>query len=277
MKSFFATTTAMAMTVSAVAPAFAECTNDVWNHVMETGVLTVGVKADYMPWGFRETDGSIVGMEIDMAQLAADAMGVELETIAVVASNRMQFLEQGQIDMMIATMTDRLDRREIVGIVGPNYYSSGTNILAPDALDFTDWSQLEGQPVCGVQGAFYNQIVEERYGAEVVAFAGTAEARQALRDRRCVAFVYDDSSIMATLATGEWEGFGMPLATEDDAPWGLAVPLAEAECVFGNFMSGLQYNWHRDGTLVALEAEWGIQATPYLARMNEDLADHLAE
>ena len=46
----------------------------------------------------------------------------------------MQFLEGGRIDLMIATMSDRTDRREIVGIVGPNYYSSGTNVMTPKAL-----------------------------------------------------------------------------------------------------------------------------------------------
>ena len=107
----------------------AACSNDVWNKVMERGTIVVGVKADYKPWGFRDTDGSIVGMEIDIAQAAADAMGVELETVAVQSSNRMQFLEQGKIDMMIATMSDREDRREIVGITLPNYYTSGTNIM----------------------------------------------------------------------------------------------------------------------------------------------------
>ena len=129
-----------------------------------------------------------------MAKDVAATMGVELEVVAVQSSNRMQFLEQGKIDLMIATMSDRADRREIVGIVGPNYYTSGTNILAPDALDFTDWEQLRDRPVCGKQGAFYNQIVEERYGAKIVAFTGNAEAKQALRDKKCVAFVYDDSS-----------------------------------------------------------------------------------
>ncbi len=275
MNKFLTSATAVAVAFASTAPAFAECTNDTWNKVMSSGKLTVGVKADYKPWGFRDSDGKIVGMEIDMAQDVADAMGVELELVPVVASNRMQFLEQGQIDLMIATMTDRADRREMVGIVGPDYYSSGTNILAPKALGFSDWSDLQGRPVCGVQGAFYNQIIEDKYGATIVAFQGTAEARQALRDKKCVAFVYDDSSIGAALASGEWDEFEMPLNTEDDAPWGLAVPKAEENCIFGNFMSGMQYNWHQDGTLIELEAKWGIKASPYLARMNEKLADHI--
>lgn len=256
--------------------AHAACTNDVWNKVMERGKVVVGVKADYKPWGFRNTDGEIVGMEIDLAQAAADAMGVELETVAVQSSNRMQFLEQGKIDMMIATMSDRADRREIVGITQPNYYTSGTNIMAPKALGFTNWEDLRGKPVCGKQGAFYNEVVTERYGVNIVAFTGNAEAKQALRDRKCVAWVYDDSSIGSDLSSGDFDDFEMPLASEDDNPWGLAVPLAEKECVFGHFMSGLTFNMHQSGQLVELEAKWGIKPTAYLADKNAAYSDWLA-
>ena len=278
MKKIIAGLAVSAIALSAVAATAAEqCTNDVWNKVMDRGKIVIGAKADYKPWGFRGSDGSLVGMEADMAQEVADTLGVELELVAVQSSNRMQFLEQGKIDLMIATMSDRADRRAIVGIVGPNYYTSGTNLLAPDALNFTEWEQIRGKPVCGKQGAFYNQIVEKRYGAVVIAFTGNAEAKQALRDKKCVGFVYDDSSIMADLASGNWEGFGMPMPTEDDNPWALAVPKAEQNCVFGRFMSGMQYNWLKDGTLVELEAKWGIQPTAFLATQKERFKDWLEE
>lgn len=257
--------------------AHAACTNDVWNKVMERGKVVVGVKADYKPWGFRNTDGSIIGMEIDLAQAAADAMGVELETVAVQSSNRMQFLEQGKIDMMIATMSDRADRRQIVGITQPNYYTSGTNIMAPKALGFSSWEDLRGKPVCGKQGAFYNEVVTERYGVNIVAFTGNAEAKQALRDKKCVAWVYDDSSIGSDLSSGEFDDFEMPLASEDDNPWGLAVPLAEKDCVFGHFMSGLTFNMHQSGKLMELEAKWGIKPTAYLADKKAAYSDWLAD
>ena len=278
MKKFIAGLAASAIALGAVAATAAEqCTNDVWNKVMQRGKIVVGVKADYKPWGYRSSDGSLVGMEIDMAREVADTLGVEIDIVAVQSSNRMQFLEQGKIDLMIATMSDRKDRRAIVGIVGPNYYTSGTNLLAPDALNFTEWEQIRGKPVCGKQGAFYNQIVEKRYGALIIAFTGNAEAKQALRDKKCVGFVYDDSSIMADLASGNWEGFGMPMPTEDDNPWALAVPKAEQNCVFGRFMSGMQYNWLKDGTLVELEAKWGIQPTAFLATQKERFKDWLEE
>ena len=211
-----------------------------------------------------------------MAQDVADAMGVKLELVAVQSSNRMQFLQQGKIDMMIATMSDRKDRRKIVGIVQPNYYTSGTNVMSPKALKIRKWTDLTGKPVCGKQGAFYNKIVSKRYNAKIVAFTGNAEAKQALRDRKCIAWVYDDSSIMSDLSSGHYNDFEMPLASEDDNPWGLAVPLGERGCVFGNFMSGMTYNWHQSGRLIALEKKWGIQATKYLADKNKKLNDWLA-
>ncbi|HCB32312.1 MAG TPA: ABC transporter substrate-binding protein, partial [Deltaproteobacteria bacterium] len=86
---------------------------------MKRGKIVIGVKADYKPWGYRNTAGGLVGMEIDMAKDVADAMGVKLELVPVQSSNRMQFLEQGKTDMMIATMSDRVDRRKIVGITQP--------------------------------------------------------------------------------------------------------------------------------------------------------------
>ena len=267
---------ASAMIVATSASA-AECTNDVWKKVMTRGKMVVGVKADYKPWGYRNVSGAIIGMEIDMAQAAADAMGVELETVAVQSSNRMQFLEQGKIDMMIATMSDRPDRRKIVGITQPNYYTSGTNVMSPKAIGLKDWTALTGKPVCGKQGAFYNKIVSERYGAEVVAFTGNAEAKQALRDKKCIAWVYDDSSIMSDLTSGNWDDYEMPLSSEDDNPWGLAVPLAEKDCVFGHFMSGLTFNMHQSGAMIELEKKWGIQATAYLADKNEKFADWISE
>ena len=245
--------------------------NDRLMKVLNRGKIVIGVKADYKPWGFRDTSGKLVGMEIDMAQDVADALGVELDLVPVQSSNRMQFVQQGKVDMMIATMSDKADRRKVVGIIDPNYYTSGTNVLASKKAGLKKWEDLRGKPVCGKQGAFYNKPVSQRYGAKIVAFVGNAEAKQALKDGRCVAWVYDDSSIMADLASGDWDGYEMPMMTEDDTPWGLAVPLEERDKLFGRFMAGMIYEWHQSGRLIELEKKWGIQPTAYLKQMNERL------
>jgi len=255
----------------------ATCTNESVKRIFERGTVKVGVKADYKPWGFKNAEGTLVGMEVDMAQAVAETLGVELETVAVESSNRMQFLQDGKIDVLIATMSDRADRRESIGIVQPNYYTSGTNILVPKSSGLTTWEELNGAKVCGKQGAFYNRVVADRYGAEVVEFTGNAEAKQALRDSGCAAWVYDDSSIMSDLSSGEWESYEMPLPSEDATPWALAVSLEDRDCVLGNMMSGLQYNWLQSGALIELEEKWGIQATQYLQDQKERFKDWMAQ
>ena len=78
---------------------------------------------------------------------------------------------------------------------------------------------------------------------------------------------------MSDLSSGNYDTYEMPLASEDDNPWGLAVPLPEKDCIFGNFMSGLTYNLHESGKLIELEKKWGIQATQYLQDQNKRFAD----
>lgn len=249
--------------LAATAPANADTLRD----VIESGTLTVGVKADYKPYGYLDTNGNVVGIEPDLAQDAANVLGVELELIEVVASNRMQFLEQGRIDVMIATMTDTMERRGVVEILNPDYYSSGTNILARKSSEFSDWSDLDGVPVCGVQGAFYNRKTEEEFGADIVGFTGTSEALNALQQGRCAAFVYDDSFLNSRLQEDSWADYEMPLETIDDAPWGMAVKTGET--AMAAFMSGMIVHWHTTGRIVELEEEYGIEPVPFTRRMHE--------
>src|SRR6185436_12301669 len=143
--------------------------------IKKRGTLVVGVKADYKPYGFRDPSGAIVGIEPDLAADVAKRLGVKLELVPVVSSNRMQFLEQGKIDLMIATMNDKPDRRKVVYIVEPSYYASSVNVLAPKSAKLREWTELKGKKVCMIQGAWYNKQLQQDYGMEDVAFKGTSD------------------------------------------------------------------------------------------------------
>lgn len=276
MKKIVLSALTASVALSPLAAAAEMCSNAALKRIQEKGTMVVGVKADYKPWGYRDTSGAIVGLEPDMAQMFADSLGVKLELIPVIASNRMQFLQQGQIDVMIATMSDTKDRREMVGIKTPNYYASGTAAMTPKALGMTEWENLRGKPACAIQGSFYLQKVEQSYGVQIVGFANAAEAKQALRDKKCVAFIYDDTTIGADLLSPDWSEFEMSLPVEDFVPWGVAVAKEEENCALGNMVSGIQYSWHQSGKLIELEEKWGVQPSPFLVEMHERLADPLA-
>src|SRR2546421_6872679 len=237
--------------------------------IKQRGVLVVGSKADYKPFGFRDPSGAIVGFEPDIARLVAEKLGVKLDLEPVVSSNRMQFLQQGKIDLMIATMNHKPDRRQIVGIIEPLYYASGVNVLANKKAALKNWEQLKGQPVCGIQGAWYNKPVAEKYGAEIVAFKGQTEAETALLQGNCIGWLYDDTAFAERLADPKWAAFRMTLPTILEEPWGLAVKLEELDGPWGKFMAQTVEDWHRSGRLIELEKKWKIQPSAYLKTMHE--------
>ena len=102
---------------------------DVLEDIKKRGTLIVGVKPDYKPFGFRDPSGGLIGIEPDLAADVAKKLGVKLELVPVLSANRMEFLNQGKIDLMIATMSDKPDRRKVVQVIEPLYYSDAVNIL----------------------------------------------------------------------------------------------------------------------------------------------------
>jgi len=240
---------------------------DALDDIKKKGSLVVGVKADYRPYGYRDPSGGIVGIEPDLAADVAKRLGVKLELVPVVASNRMQFLEQGKIDMMIATMTDTPERRKVVLIVDPDYYASGTNLLASKSGHLTDWAQVKGKPVCLIQGSFYNKELQETYGVEPVAFKGTAEAYAALKAGNCVGVAYDDTALYGQVLDPDWKDYEVPLKSILVQPWGLAVKLGETK--FADFMSATTKEWHKTGLILQLEKKWGVPNSGFAQEMHD--------
>jgi polar amino acid transport system substrate-binding protein len=265
--------TALALACAALLASAAAHAQDSLAKIKEKGVLTVGVKNDYKPWGFLDPSGQIVGLEIDLAKAVADKIGVKLETVPVIAANRMEFLRQGRIDMVIATMGDTPERRKVVGMVEPNYYAGATNVMAPKSANLKQCADLKGRKVCAVQGAYYNRRVTQLYAPELVVFPSVPDALNALQGSNCVAFLFDDTLIVSTLAAGDpkWANYEMPLASEDPQLWAVGIRLEDMDAPFGKLVKDMSVDWHKSGKLLELERKWGIKQSPYLIEMNQKL------
>lgn len=238
--------------------------------IKSRGKLIVGVKQDYKPYGYLDTSGKIIGFEPDLAADVAKRLGVTLELVPVIASNRMQFLQQGRIDLMIATMTDTPERRDQVGIVQPDYYAAGVNVLAKKGSGLTTWPSLKGKTLCAIQGAFYNKQMQDEYGAQVSAFPGTTEALTALKAGNCVAFVYDDSFNFPKVHDAEFAGYETPLPSIEVKPWGLAV--AKDDPKFNAYMADVVKDWHKSGLILELDKKYNLPATDFDKKMHDEFS-----
>src|SRR5438128_1317144 len=230
--------------------------------VKQKGKLVVGVKADYKPFGYTDPSGKIVGLEIDLANDVAKRLGVGIELVPVIAANRMEFLKQGRIDLMIATMAYKPDRAEVIGIPEPFYYAGAANVFANKNSGLKAWADLKGKPVCAIQGPYYNRRTGEEFGANLVVFKGVTEAMAALEAGNCVAVVFDTTFFAGIMGDAKWADYAMVLPSIDPEPWGVGVRKDDPK--FAAYMSGVIKDWHKTGYLLALEKKWGIPQSPYL-------------
>lgn len=234
------------------------------------GRIVVGVKKDVLLWGYQDPrSGELSGMEVDLARSLARKLGVALELVGLRSVERIEALDSGRVDVLIATLSDSPERREQVAMVQPHYYSSGVNLLARKSEHFRAWSELKNRRICGRRGSYYNREVTVRYGADVVAFHSLEWALQAVREGRCSALIYDDTAIVALLQRPEWASeFEMPMSTIYRLPWAVAVARKNAASALEKALSGVVVGWHRDGFLIGVEKTWHIPTTDYLRDLN---------
>lgn len=244
--------------------------NDRFKDVISRGVLRVGVQQALRPWGFRNESGQLIGIEVDLAQDVANTLGVKLDLVPIESSNRMQFLQQGKIDIIVGAMADTPERRRIVGMVEPHYFADATGLFAKTG-SLKAWEDLRDKPVCSKQGMFYAKLIEQELGAKIVAFTGATEALQGLKADKCVAFVTDEGAIPLLVASGEWGGYGQIGEGRYKSIWSIGVPLEELDGIWGRFMSGMVHKWHASGKMLELLKKWQIAVIPFFNTMHQKL------
>ena len=97
--------------------------------IQRRGSLVVGVKTDYPLFGGLNAQGEPEGLEHDLAADLARRLGVRLTRVSVTSANRLQRLEEGSVDVVIATLGDTAERRRIATLIEPHYYASGCNVF----------------------------------------------------------------------------------------------------------------------------------------------------
>ncbi|WP_147385885.1 transporter substrate-binding domain-containing protein [Oleomonas cavernae] len=230
------------------------------DEIRQRGELIAGVKVDYEPFGYRDAAGTTVGFDVDVAAGLAETLGVALHLVPVTSSNRLQKLTAGDVDVLVATLGDTVDRRRLVRMIEPGYYGGGASVLVPAGSPIHGWMETRGQTLCAVQGALWNRLAATRLLVDIRAFGNTRDAELALRDGRCAGWLYDEAALQHQMASGAWPGYRL-LPADFVAPWAVAV--AADDRLAGLFDEAVA-GWLRDGRLLALEAKWRLPPSAYL-------------
>lgn len=227
--------------------------------IADTGKLRVGVKADVPNFGLQDAaTGEFEGMEIDLAYALAERMGLSKDDVvfeAVTAKTRGPLLDNGQIDVVIATFTIKPDRLEQWNFSDP-YYQDEVGLLVKKG-DIESLADLDGKVVGVAQGATSRDAVQAEadtlgISLEFLEFATYPEINAALESGRVDAFSVD-KSILSGYLTDDSVILPDGFSPQD---YGVASKLGTDE--LRDFINEMLAEMNENGEMDTLLAKWNL-------------------
>ena len=194
--------------------------------------LVVGVKADQPGLGLQ-TGGQYTGFDIEIAKIIAKGLGVPdtgIEWKTTVSANREPFIQQGQVDIVVATYTINDERKKVVNFAGP-YYLAGQDLLVPNNSTITGPESLAGKKVCSVSGSTPAKRIQTEYkDAQLQQFDSYSKCVTALAGGQVDAVTTDDIILAGYASQDQYAGkFRVVGKKFSEEPYGIGLKKDDVE------------------------------------------------
>lgn len=149
--------------------------------IQSKGTLTVGVLADFPPFGGTDENQEPAGYDIDVAKLLGEKMGVEVEIVPVTGPNRIPYLLTNRIDVLVAALGINEERAQQVAFSKP-YSTLDVMVMAPESVEINGPEDLANLTVgvtrAGSQDTFVTQVAPA--GTDIRRYDDDAVSLQAM-------------------------------------------------------------------------------------------------
>ena len=164
--------------------------------IQDTSKIVVGVKYDIPTFGYlNPTTNQLEGFDVDIAKAVAKHIfgdPSKIEFKQAVSKDRIPFLEQSVVDIVISTMTINEDRAKQIDFAD-TYYVAGQSLLVPKDSKIAGLADLKGKTVASVKGSTSEKNIREKAPeATVVLFDTYSEGVAAMDTGRAEAVTTDD-------------------------------------------------------------------------------------
>lgn len=140
--------TAIGIAIAGTVPAQADQLQD----ILSAGEIRVGILLDVAPWGFNNENGEPDGLDVEVAQMLADNLGVDLELVQVTGPNRIPSLIADKVDVLIAALGATPERAQQVAFSQP-YAAVELGVYGPADMEKAEAPDaLAGQSIAVAKG-----------------------------------------------------------------------------------------------------------------------------
>lgn len=181
------------------------------DEIKESGTINIGVFSDKSPFGYVDENGDYQGYDVYFAEQIGEDLGVDINYVSTEAANRIEYLQTGKVDIILANFTVTEERAEEVDFALP-YMNVALGVVSHDdnvVKSLDDFSADD--EIIVISGTTAETYLEKNYpDIKLQKYDAYAEAKTAFENRNAIAWANDNTEVIAFAIENEGYEVGIP-------------------------------------------------------------------
>ena len=168
------------------------------DEIKADGTINLGVFSDKNPFGYVDENGQYQGYDVYFAERIGKDLGVKINYVSTEAASRVEYLETGKVDIVLANFTVTEERAEKVDFALP-YMNVALGVVSPESNVITNLDDIKPEDqVIVISGTTAETYLEKNYpDIKLQKFDTYATAKTSFENGTGVAWANDNTEVIA--------------------------------------------------------------------------------
>ena len=187
------------------------------DEIKESGKVNIGVFSDKNPFGYVDENGKYQGYDVYFAERIGQDLGVEINYVSTEAASRVEYLETGKVDIVLANFTVTEERAEKVDFALP-YMNVALGVVSHEDRVIEDIGEITADDqVIVISGTTAETYFEKNYpDVKLQKFDTYASAKTSFENGTGVAWANDNTEVIAYAIENPGYVVGIPSLGSQD-------------------------------------------------------------
>ena len=181
------------------------------DEIKESGTINIGVFSDKSPFGYVDEKGEYQGYDVYFGNRIGEDLGVKINYVSTEAANRIEYLQTGKVDIILANFTVTEERAQEVDFALP-YMNVALGVVSPDSAVITSLDEIGADDeVIVISGTTAETYLEKNYpNIKLQKYDAYAEAKTAFENGNGIAWANDNTEVIAFAIENPGYTVGIP-------------------------------------------------------------------
>ena len=181
------------------------------DEIKESGSINIGVFSDKSPFGYVDENGEYQGYDVYLGNRIGKDLGVDVNYVSTEAANRIEYLQTGKVDIVLANFTVTEERAEEVDFALP-YMNVALGVVSPEDKPITSLDDIgKDDEVIVISGTTAETYLEKNNPEiKLQKYDAYAAAKTAFENGNGVAWANDNTEVIAFSIQNKGYTVGIP-------------------------------------------------------------------